>query len=565
MEAAHAVVHEEEEEAHDHDHDNDHEEEEVEGAHTHSTGDEKEHTLAHIAADSDLAADDAASSTDDPTTTAETTTTNTKSDKTKKDAGAPAKKPELQWATCDDYALPSPPPSHGHKHHKPQPQAQPSGSHSKPHARSHGDVRRSWVYRTSSAGLPDNLGYVHMPTIAYVPSSDRLYVAWQGAKSAEGNNDQNIYYATSASMGQAWTKPKRLGGKQTGARWAPVLFLAPAPERHSRRGKASSATSLRLFYAESKNCYVCSTIACKNIMTPRLKVAQASEKAGVPSGGYSHLGKENPIHNPLVSPQWKPGGDIYVEELVSEMRWSGSPTLVLAESTPGGNVPKVIANPPAVTKTGNWVLPYWREVPRGMNLSPACMTHQSKEEFAGVVTTNNNGRSWHTYGQLKVTGGKLPMRQKDKPDWLIEASIVPLYEPRSNELLQLFRSSRDVAYASASLDGGKTWSEPQSTPLANPNSKLNAIRIPHTGHLVIAYNNHGFREGKRSNLVVAVSRDEGKSWTELAKLETQFVHELYYHYPSLAYAKGKLFVVYAVFGKGIRLASLDLDCAPPVS
>ena len=436
-----------------------------------------------------------------------------------------------------------------------------------------GTLHRSWVYRIAAPGAPASsssagpeLGYVHMPTIAWSSERNRLYVAWQGSKGAEGNNDQNIYFSSSASHGSAWTQAKRLGAKQTGARWAPVLFVAPNPPRHAvRHGKQpTQPSSLRLFYAESKNCFVCNSLACKNLMQPRLKsaVQQASTNAA-PSNGYGHMGKENPTHNPAISPQWKPGGDIYVEELVSDVRFSGSPTLVLSESTPGGNIPKVIANPPAVSENGNWVLPYWREVPRGENVSPSCRTRASKEEYAGVVSTNNFGRTWHMYGSLKMKPGKLPFRQKDKPDWLIEASIVSVDKARSNNLLQLFRTSRDVAFASRSTDGGKSWSEPARTPLANPNSKLNVIRIPTTGHLVVAYNNHAFREKKRSNLVVATSRDEGKTWSELVKLETVFVDEQFYHYPSMAYvpSTGSLFVVYASFGKGIRMAKIDLECS----
>eukprot|EP00976_Prorocentrum_cordatum_P000002 112-Prorocentrum_minimum.AAC.1 len=47
------------------------------------------------------------------------------------------------------------------------------------------------------------------------------------------------------------------------------------------------------------------------------------------------------------------------------LKWS-PPRMLLGEDE-GDNIPKVIGNPPTATgpRGGRWVLPYWREKPRG--------------------------------------------------------------------------------------------------------------------------------------------------------------------------------------------------------
>mmetsp|Transcript_28583 Transcript_28583/g.68104 ORF Transcript_28583/g.68104 Transcript_28583/m.68104 type:complete len:104 (+) Transcript_28583:91-402(+) len=72
-------------------------------------------------------------------------------------------------------------------------------------------------------------------------------------------------------------------------------------------------------------------------------------------------------------------------------------------------------------------------------------------------------------------------------DPIMQGTVVEL---SSGQLLMLLRSSSGCTWRSVSPDKGYTWSEPQPTRIPNPNSKVHAIRLEPSGHLVLAFNNH---------------------------------------------------------------------------
>lgn len=59
-----------------------------------------------------------------------------------------------------------------------------------------------------------------------------------------------------------------------------------------------------------------------------------------------------------------------------------------------------------------------------------------------------------------------------------------------------------------SRDGGYTWSDASDTPLKNPNSAVDVVKLAN-GHLVLAFNDHMYQ---RTPLTIAVSTDGGKSF-----------------------------------------------------
>ena len=66
-----------------------------------------------------------------------------------------------------------------------------------------------------------------------------------------------------------------------------------------------------------------------------------------------------------------------------------------------------------------------------------------------------------------------------------------------------------------STDGGRSWSTPAKTGLPNPNSAIDALRLP-DGSLLLAFNN---AEGDRNDLSLAHSRDEGSTWRVIRRIE----------------------------------------------
>ncbi|KAK3257856.1 hypothetical protein CYMTET_33071, partial [Cymbomonas tetramitiformis] len=190
-------------------------------------------------------------------------------------------------------------------------------------------IEKKWVARGDTS-----VQYMHMPTIAQVPSG-QLVLAWQAAKRAEGANDQAIYYSYTDSAGDisTWSSPRKLpipSGKRTGPQWSPVLFQPASGPLH-------------LYYTESKGCWHCNNPHCLH--------AQRGRKGSYSPGTAAHL-----------APVWRAGGDLLVIKTNNLKEWSAPEPILLEEAE--GPIPKVISNPPLVLG-GRWLLPYWRQNPRG--------------------------------------------------------------------------------------------------------------------------------------------------------------------------------------------------------
>lgn len=93
----------------------------------------------------------------------------------------------------------------------------------------------------------------------------------------------------------------------------------------------------------------------------------------------------------------------------------------------------------------------------------------------------------------------------------LQPVVLPLDDRRPERALGLMRSSGNSpprVLAVRTEDGGSSWSTISTTPLANPDAAVAALRLS-SGELVIAFNDS---EQDRSNLSLAVSEDEGDSW-----------------------------------------------------
>mmetsp|Transcript_24136 Transcript_24136/g.57488 ORF Transcript_24136/g.57488 Transcript_24136/m.57488 type:complete len:388 (-) Transcript_24136:59-1222(-) len=344
--------------------------------------------------------------------------------------------------------------------------------------------------------------------------------------------------------------------------WTPSLFRPAGGPLH-------------LFYTESRGCWWCESPQC---FRRHCKRGAANCHVTVPFGGTSinlaKLTRESARRRALTSMgakggskaakgsdsiSWRPGGDLKVVRLHTSggaLRWQAPETILSEED--GGPVPKVIANPPIVDPaTGHWILPYWRESPRG---EVVCPTKVEGGDFASALISSDQGKTWRSSGRIAMPN---TWRNLTKPDWLIEGSAAPGSDRKT--LLQAFRTSREVAYMARSKDGGRTWLPAQPTSLPNPNAKLNILRLS-SGALAAAYNNHGSEQVKRRSLLtVSVSYDDGVRWEELAVLETRLEQELRYHYPMLREVGCDLLVTYSVMTPlkakepgGIRLVKIPI-------
>lgn len=98
-----------------------------------------------------------------------------------------------------------------------------------------------------------------------------------------------------------------------------------------------------------------------------------------------------------------------------------------------------------------------------------------------------------------------------------------LVELQDGRVMMFIRSDAGAQLFSFSEDKGETWSEPVKSTLQSPVSPATIERIPSTGDLLVAWNNHEniveSLMGRRTPFSVAVSKDEGKTWTRTRTLE----------------------------------------------
>jgi sialidase-1 len=94
----------------------------------------------------------------------------------------------------------------------------------------------------------------------------------------------------------------------------------------------------------------------------------------------------------------------------------------------------------------------------------------------------------------------------------------PLMEPgvvecRDGSIYMTIRTSTGFLYEARSKDGGATWGELRRTSLASPEAPSTVARDPKTGDLWLFWIHRDKGAWKQRNpLVVAVSRDDGKTW-----------------------------------------------------
>lgn len=102
---------------------------------------------------------------------------------------------------------------------------------------------------------------------------------------------------------------------------------------------------------------------------------------------------------------------------------------------------------------------------------------------------------------------------------LQEPGVVEL---KNGRLMMFIRTQLGSQYLSWSKDKGDTWTDPKPSDIASPLSPATIKRIPKTGDLLMAWNDHSSVDpalrssetsgGKRTPMTVAVSRDNGKTW-----------------------------------------------------
>lgn len=169
--------------------------------------------------------------------------------------------------------------------------------------------------------------------------------------------------------------------------------------------------------------------------------------------------------------------------------------------------------------------------------------------------------SWSHRGIMKVSysddGGKT--WKGDATD----VSVVPdpsvtLQEPgvvelEDGRLMMYIRTDGGSQFESFSSDGGIHWTKPVPGKLASPLSPATIERIPWTGDLLAVWNDHSgwhkFPKGKRTPLCVAISKDEGKTWSESRVIEGD--PDGWYCYTAVTFVGDRVLLAYCAGDKDV--------------
>ncbi len=188
---------------------------------------------------------------------------------------------------------------------------------------------------------------------------------------------------------------------------------------------------------------------------------------------------------------------------------------------------------------------------------------QSGRLILPVAWHRGPGRPWDSAGvimcYLSDDQGRTWRRSKDPfkaygPD----GNRVTVQEPgvielKDRRLMMYLRTNAGSQYICYSEDGGQTWSKPGPSSLASPLSPASIERIPWTGDLLCVWNDHSgahpYVAAHRTPLCIAISRDEGRTWSKSRAIESD--PDGWYCYTAITFVRDRALLAYCAGDKTI--------------
>ncbi|NUM53321.1 MAG: exo-alpha-sialidase [Candidatus Hydrogenedentes bacterium] len=193
---------------------------------------------------------------------------------------------------------------------------------------------------------------------------------------------------------------------------------------------------------------------------------------------------------------------------------------------------------------------------RGPVRSKPIILHD-KSWLAGASTEY---KGWNAFADRSQDGGRTWVRSAD---WQIDKTVIAgdgaiqptLWESSPGHVHAFVRTAAGFIGRVDSADGGRTWSPVHKTDLPNNNSGIDVLKLD-DGKLVLIYNPVGKSWGSRSPLNLALSSDNGATWTDLAALEDE--PEMEFSYPAVVRTKNGIAVSYTWKRERVRVWQIPL-------
>ncbi|MFO7901383.1 MAG: sialidase family protein [Pirellulaceae bacterium] len=125
------------------------------------------------------------------------------------------------------------------------------------------------------------------------------------------------------------------------------------------------------------------------------------------------------------------------------------------------------------------------------------------------------------------------------------------------QLTMWCRTDQARQYVSYSENGGETWSELAASNIVSPRSPASLERVPSTGDLLLVWNHRDVANKEpRTPLTLAVSTDEGQTWSHEKTLETD--PEGVFCYTAIAFVDEHVLLSYYTGGGSGRITRVPL-------
>jgi predicted neuraminidase len=228
----------------------------------------------------------------------------------------------------------------------------------------------------------------------------------------------------------------------------------------------------------------------------------------VPDSGETHLFFKVGPEIPYWQTYWMSTTD-------NGLTWTAPKELVPGDK--GGRGP--VKNKPIILSDGSW-------------LAPASTELGGWKPFADRST--DRGTTWTRSADF----------QRDKSVLPGVGAIQPTFwESPKGWVHALLRTAGGKVWRADSKDFGQTWGPVYATPLPNNDSGIDLLRYD-DGRLYLVYNPVAKNWGPRTPLDLAVSRDDGETWTTVAHLEDDPNLDSEYSYPAIVRTREGIAVCY---------------------